>query len=195
MFAGLRQHLTYANVVSSLCLFILLGGAAYAATALPSNSVGTKQLKRNAVVSSKVKDHSLLAKDFKGGQLPQGAPGRPGAAGTALAFAHVLDDGTLDAAGSKNVIDVRPKCQLPCNPLPAHAGLSLQCFKLSVAVRNAVVSTDISHSKTAARVQVPGPPADFASTGCPPGYTSAEVFTFDTTTGNGAAAAYYVLFN
>jgi hypothetical protein len=30
----IRRHLTYANVVSSLCLFILLGGGAYAATGL-----------------------------------------------------------------------------------------------------------------------------------------------------------------
>jgi hypothetical protein len=39
-----RDRLTYANVVSTLCLFLLLGGEAYAATQLPKNSVGTKQL-------------------------------------------------------------------------------------------------------------------------------------------------------
>jgi hypothetical protein len=75
MFAGLRRHLTYANVVSSICLFILLGGAAYAATALGRNSVGSSQLRNNAVSSVKVKDRSLLAKDFKSGQLPRGANG------------------------------------------------------------------------------------------------------------------------
>jgi hypothetical protein len=32
--------------------------------------VGTAQLKANAVISSKVKNHSLLAADFKPGQLP-----------------------------------------------------------------------------------------------------------------------------
>ena len=37
----LRRHLTYANVVASLALFLALGGAAYAATQLPQNSVGT----------------------------------------------------------------------------------------------------------------------------------------------------------
>ncbi len=42
------------------------------------NSVGTAQLKANAVVSSKVKNHSLLAVDFKPGQLPAGAPGVSG---------------------------------------------------------------------------------------------------------------------
>ena len=45
------------------------------------NSVGTKQLKKNAVVSSKVKNHSLLRTDFKPGQLPTGPPGQQGNTG------------------------------------------------------------------------------------------------------------------
>jgi hypothetical protein len=36
----MRQKLTYANVMSTLCFFLLLGGGAYAATQLPKNSVG-----------------------------------------------------------------------------------------------------------------------------------------------------------
>jgi hypothetical protein len=51
---GFRPRLTYANVVSTVCLFILLGGGAYAATILPKNSVGTKQLKNGAVTMSKL---------------------------------------------------------------------------------------------------------------------------------------------
>jgi hypothetical protein len=54
MLAKFRPRLTYANVVSSLCLFILLGGGAYAAMELPRNSVGTKQLKKHAVTLAKV---------------------------------------------------------------------------------------------------------------------------------------------
>jgi hypothetical protein len=78
MRAGLRPRLTYANVVSTLCLFILLGGGAYAAVKIPRNSVGASQLKRNAVTSPKVKNGSLLAQDFGPGQLPAGAKGDQG---------------------------------------------------------------------------------------------------------------------
>jgi hypothetical protein len=74
--------------MSTLCFFLLLsGGAAYAASQLGKNSVGTKQLKNNSVTSPKVKDHSLEAQDFKAGQLPvgatgpQGIPGPPGTPG------------------------------------------------------------------------------------------------------------------
>jgi hypothetical protein len=51
---------TYANVVSTLCLFLLLGGAsALAATQLAKNSVGTKQIKKNAVVTAKIKNAAV----------------------------------------------------------------------------------------------------------------------------------------
>jgi hypothetical protein len=35
---GIRRHLTYANVISTLCLFTLLGGTAFAAFTITSNS-------------------------------------------------------------------------------------------------------------------------------------------------------------
>ena len=46
----LRRRLSYANVVATLALFLTLGGVGYALT-IPSNSVGTKQLKRRAVTN------------------------------------------------------------------------------------------------------------------------------------------------
>jgi len=46
------------NVIGLLALFIALGGTTYAATALPKNSVGTKQLKKNAVTAAKIKNGS-----------------------------------------------------------------------------------------------------------------------------------------
>ena len=67
-----------AMVVACTALLFALTGAGYAAGMLGPNTVGTKQLKSNAVISSKVKNSSLLAVDFKAGQLPQGAKGDKG---------------------------------------------------------------------------------------------------------------------
>jgi hypothetical protein len=51
---------TYANVVSTLCLFLLLGGAsALAATKVAKNSVGTKQIKKGAVATAKIKNAAV----------------------------------------------------------------------------------------------------------------------------------------
>ncbi|HEY8815154.1 MAG TPA: hypothetical protein VIP57_08630 [Candidatus Dormibacteraeota bacterium] len=82
----MKKHLltgfTFANVISSLALFLALGGAgAWAATSLPASSVGTAQLKNGAVTAKKVRRGSLLASDFKSGQLPTGATGATGAVG------------------------------------------------------------------------------------------------------------------
>jgi hypothetical protein len=61
-----------ALAVASLALLVSLGGASFAAvnTVLPPNSVGTPQLKNGAVTAAKLQAGSLLASDFKAGQLP-----------------------------------------------------------------------------------------------------------------------------
>jgi hypothetical protein len=74
--AYVRQH-----HLALLALFVALGGTSYAASALPDNSVGNQQIKNNAVTSPKVKNHSLLARDFKPGQLPEGPRGATGKTG------------------------------------------------------------------------------------------------------------------
>ena len=78
---SIRPRLSYANVVASLALFVALGGVSWAAVTLPTGSVGNRQLKRSAVSTAKVRDRSLLARDFKRGQLPRGEPGLAGERG------------------------------------------------------------------------------------------------------------------
>ena len=75
------QRPSPALVVSLVALSVALGGTGYAAVVLPANSVGAKQIKRNAVTAAKVKDSSLRASDFRPGQLPAGAAGPVGPAG------------------------------------------------------------------------------------------------------------------
>jgi hypothetical protein len=60
-------------VIACLALALTLGGSAYAAVRLAPNSVTSRE----------VKNHSLLAVDFKAGQLPRGPRGFAGATGPA----------------------------------------------------------------------------------------------------------------
>jgi hypothetical protein len=56
----IRKRLTYANVMSSLAVFLILGGGvAFAATKLGKNSVGTKQIKNGAVTGAKIKKRTI----------------------------------------------------------------------------------------------------------------------------------------
>jgi hypothetical protein len=65
----LRRHLTYANVVSTICLFILLGGAAYAGTQIPNGSVGPNKLKAEAVTKAKLHANAVNSKKVVDGSL------------------------------------------------------------------------------------------------------------------------------
>jgi len=55
-----RKRLTYANVMSSIAVFLVIGGGA-AFAALGKNTVGTKQLKRNAVKVGKLAPEAVKA--------------------------------------------------------------------------------------------------------------------------------------
>jgi hypothetical protein len=127
MLARLRGHLTYANVMATLAIFIALGGSSYAALRITSRNVPKDALtgadiKRltgrdvinNSLTGADVKglksvdvaNGALLAEDFAPGQLPRGVKGdkgETGAPGTALAYGYVRSDGSLDYARSKNI--------------------------------------------------------------------------------------------
>ena len=90
-----------ALIVSIVALSVALGGTSYAAVVLPANSVGTKQLKRDAVTAAKVKDGSLLRADFGAGQLPAGASGATGATGPAGTAGPKGETGAAGATGAK----------------------------------------------------------------------------------------------
>src|SRR5215218_7222875 len=79
----IRSRCSPALVVACLALLVALGGTSYATViAIPANSVGTPQLKpasvtaaklaANAVRTAQVANGTLLAEDFKRGQLPAG---------------------------------------------------------------------------------------------------------------------------
>jgi hypothetical protein len=78
------------TVISLLALVVALGGTSYAAFKLP----------RNSVLSKHVKDGSLLAKDFKAGQLPAGATGPAGPKGDAGAPGASGPAGATGAEGA-----------------------------------------------------------------------------------------------
>ena len=92
----MRQHFTKlpspATALAAAALFVALAGTSVAAiSALPRASVGTAQLKANAVTSPKIANNTILSADirngtlvrgdFRPGQLPTAAQGPPGPQG------------------------------------------------------------------------------------------------------------------
>jgi Collagen triple helix repeat (20 copies) len=89
-----------AMVVAFIALLLALGSGAYAQLRIPRNSVGTAQLRANAVTSPKVKPGSLLSSDFRAGQLPRGPQGPAGPAGPAGAAGARGATGERGATGA-----------------------------------------------------------------------------------------------
>lgn len=91
----LRGRLTYANVISTIALFLVLaGGTAFAAkeALLPKNSVGTQQLKPGSVTPKKLSSGAKVA--LMGAPGARGPGGANGAAGVEGARGPVGSTGT-----------------------------------------------------------------------------------------------------
>jgi len=107
-----RRRPSAALVIACLALFVALGGVGYAAA-----TINGKNIVKGTITAKQIKDRSLGSKDLskravralrslrgprglKGVAGPQGAAGAPG---SALAFALVRADGTVDTELSQNV--------------------------------------------------------------------------------------------
>ena len=88
-----------ALAISMVALFVAMGGTGYAAIRLSRNSVGSRQIKTNAVRSEEVKDGALKLKDFGSDQIPAGPRGPAGADGTNGVNGTNGDDGQPGARG------------------------------------------------------------------------------------------------
>lgn len=133
----LRSKLTYANVVASLALFLVLGGgAAFAASHLGKNSVGTKQLKKNSVTTAKIKKGAVTGAKINLGSLgvvptannANSLGGKPASA-YAIRSASVFGKGTLIAELSDGIAQANV----------SHPNTGVYCFNgLSPAPKTAV---------------------------------------------------------
>jgi hypothetical protein len=94
----IRKRLTYANVMSSIAVFLVLGGATAIAAGLAKNSVGTKQLKKNAVTTAKIKNNAVTTSKIKNGAVT-GAKINAASLGTVPNASHA---GTADSANTAN---------------------------------------------------------------------------------------------
>jgi hypothetical protein len=128
-----------ALVVASLALAVALGGTTYAATALPKNSVGAKQLKsgsvsavklaKDSVASRQIKDHTIVAADLAKNAYPL-LPGKVASAGHADTAGRADTAGHADTAGSVSgatftTIDYRAGAVAPAATVLSANGLTI----------------------------------------------------------------------
>jgi hypothetical protein len=80
----IRSHLSFANTISLIALFVALGGTSLAAVTLTKNSVGAKQIKKNAVRASEVKANAVGASELRSNSVKGGDIADSGVGGADL---------------------------------------------------------------------------------------------------------------
>jgi hypothetical protein len=161
----IRPHLTYANVMSTLAVFIALGGSSYAAVSISGSSLkhrsvnGTK-LKRNTITGLEVRESRL-------GRVPRAAMAdRLSVAATAELKVRCPDD-MFPAAGTCIEREPRPpvaygiavnQCQnvgVPAGPgrrLPTHGELLAALSAVTLAAGGELTSEVIPSTQYPGRV-------------------------------------------
>lgn len=95
----IRRRFTYANVMSTIAVFLTLGGAtALAAGQLGKNSVGSRQLKSKAVTTGKIANNAVNGAKVANGSLT-GADINVGALGTVPAATTATSAGNANTVG------------------------------------------------------------------------------------------------
>lgn len=128
----IRERLTFANVVACLALFIALGGVGYAATQLPKNSVGARELKRGAVTPPKLSAAAKKAlagsRGLPGSTGPQGPEGRAGPQGPGAISFDIAVPTTETSVKVIGGVGIRARCtatetSLGLVPIPMGSGV------------------------------------------------------------------------
>jgi hypothetical protein len=202
--------------MSSIAVFLVLGGATAIAAGLAKNSVGSKQLKKNAVTTKKIKNNAVTTPKIKNGAVT-GAKLAPGAAGgSAIAAGSITNDklgegavtGNKVAAGTigrGNLADgallprafglvesdgtVNPKLT---NGIPnATVEEEAYCFDLPFTVTHAQATGEgDGEGNDMASVLIAGSEETFSE--CPPG-TDVEVEMWDTGTEEETTEEFYLV--
>jgi hypothetical protein len=138
------RHVTYANVMSTIAVFMAIGGIGWAAATLPPNSVGTPQLKKNAVTTAKIKNGQVTGGDagkdtFTGADIKEATLAQVPKANNALklgnalpatysigrAYGYVTEGGPIVPSRSRNIVGaVRQSTGVYCVTLAPGISLS-----------------------------------------------------------------------
>ncbi|HET9197643.1 MAG TPA: hypothetical protein VFN92_05225 [Solirubrobacterales bacterium] len=82
---NLKRHLTVANVLSCMALFIALGGTAYAAVKLKPNQVKAVNIAKQAVTNAKLKSQAVTSGKIKNGGVVNADLGAGAVTGSKIA--------------------------------------------------------------------------------------------------------------
>ncbi len=126
----IRKRITYANVMSSIAVFLVLGGAsAYAAKKIGSNeikgnSITTGKIKKEAVSASKIKKNAVTTAKIANGAVT-GAKLNLGSVGTVPNAAHATN---ADNANNANTVGGQSVTKIFRKLSPGQSNVTIASF-------------------------------------------------------------------
>lgn len=107
----IRKRLTYANVMSSIAVFLVLGGA----TAIAAKKIGSNEIKSNAITTGKIKKNAVTTAKIKkdavtGAKVKESTLGQVPSAANAANFEKFVPFGIVTASSgeSKTLVTYGP---------------------------------------------------------------------------------------
>jgi hypothetical protein len=162
-FSRARARLSFANVTSTLALFLALGGTSYAAATLPFNSVGKGQIKSNAVGKSEIAANSVGTSELRNSGVAA-ADIKSGAVGPSEVRPNAIDSDELadGGIGAADLSDAAKTAVAALNGVTyrasahgdgtAPAGNAKGITRASAGVYNVDLGTDVSACQTSATI-------------------------------------------
>jgi hypothetical protein len=135
----LRGRLTYANVMSSISVFLVLGGA----TAFAATKIGSNEIKANAIVTGKIKKEAVTEGKVKAGAIGNSRLGA--AAVTAPKIAANAVTNPAIANGAVNAAKLAPGAVSAAQLAPGSIGAG-QLGALNLRTETAAVANNTSGS-------------------------------------------------
>jgi hypothetical protein len=142
--SGLRQRLTYANVVATLALFLALsGGVVWAANKITSKQIGKGAVKTKNLAKGAVKAKNLAKKSVTSAKLAKGAVKNAKLGDGAVNFAKIAPGTNVIATASAGPIpaDQEGPVDVPLNPPLTVTAAAGQPITLNVEVRGTLTQS------------------------------------------------------
>ena len=210
----IRTRLTYANVMSSLAVFLLLGGASAYAAKQQTKKVGATQIKASAVTTAKIKNGAVDASKLKdaavtaaklgaaavgAGNLADGSVGTAKLAGDAVTGDKV-NEATLSEVPSANSANPSAFARVNVNgivdsalskglnsPNVSHPQKGVYCVSVPAFVpRGGQVTVNGTGSPTTAQLATGG------GDKCPPASAQVSTWSMDAVPPGPIDAAFYI---
>lgn len=146
----IRKRLTYANVMSSIAVFLLLGGGAALAARQKARRIGTNQIKASAITTGKIKDGAVTSSKLApgsvdGSKLTDGSVSTQKLAGQAIGTGQLQNDSVNGDKVAESTLSEVPSAN-SANP-SAFAKVASNGV-VDAANSKAITSPNVSHPAT-----------------------------------------------